>query len=287
MIIVNIVGGLGNQMFQYAYARMLAEKGLEVKIDIRDFNEYTLHGGYFLDRYNITLKVAAQDDLQPFFNPGIISRFLRKMGGKKPEFKWERSLNYSRDFLTVNDHTYLKGYFQSENYFKHIREILITEFSIKEEVSAFFKETESRIHDLGTTCSVHIRRGDYVNDPTTNQVHGTCDLDYYQRAMDLVRGKSDGLKFLMFSDDIPWVKEHISGPDILYVEGPENNIPHEDMALMSKCKHNIIANSSFSWWGGWLNQAPGKIVISPARWFADPAKESQSGDIRPGSWMKL
>ena len=137
-----------------------------------------------------------------------------------------------------------------------------------------------------TPVSIHIRRGDYVNDSHTNSVHGTCGLDYYQNAMKLISGRVDKPTFFCFSDDIEWAKNklHAQYP-IIYVDHNGLDNASEDMRLMSQCKHNIIANSSFSWWGAWLNSNPDKIVIAPTKWFQK--EDYDTRDLIPAGWIRL
>ncbi|NVJ88626.1 MAG: alpha-1,2-fucosyltransferase [Flavobacteriaceae bacterium] len=267
MIIVRILGGLGNQMFQYAYARALSLNGYNVQLDISKFKKYKLHGGYQLDKYKIESTSA-----------NSFTIFLGKIGVKPA--KKEKSLLFNKDFKSLKGNEYVKGYFQTEKYFKEIRETLLSEFVIKQKLSSKTKKIEQQILALKNTCSLHIRRGDYISDEKANKVHGTCDLDYYDRAIKIINKKYSEITFFIFSDDISWTQENLKVEKAVFVD--VKSIPHEDLYLMSLCKHNITANSSFSWWGAWLNKNEHKTVIAPKKWFVEKENE-----VACENWMQI
>lgn len=267
MVIVRILGGLGNQMFQYAFAKSLQNKGFEVQIDISKFKTYKLHGGYHLDKYNIDLQTAS-----PFVS------FLSLIKIKK-NIK-EKSLLFDENLLKLSGNEFVKGYFQTEKYFSTIRAILLEQFTIKTKLSNSTDVYSKAIHQHKNSCSLHIRRGDYITDEKANSVHGTCDLNYYANAIKLINEKFDNTHFFVFSDDITWAKENLQLENVTYID--HKTIPHEDMLLMSLCKHNITANSSFSWWGAWLNEYANKTVIAPKKWFV-----SQENEVASKNWIQL
>lgn len=267
VIIVRIVGGLGNQMFQYAYAKALQQKGFNVAIDISKFKTYKLHGGYHLDKYNIDLKVA-----------GIIPTFLSLVKLKR-NIK-EKNLLFDYNLLNLKGSEFVKGYFQTEKYFLGIRNILQEQFIIKQEISAAALCYSADIKKTRNSCALHIRRGDFIADNKANKVHGTCDLDYYNKAIKLMNKKHEDTKFFVFSDDILWSKTNLKLKNVTYID--YKGIPHEDIYLMSLCKNNITANSSFSWWGAWLNENENKTVISPKKWFVNKENE-----VASKNWIQL
>ena len=267
MIIVRILGGLGNQMFQYAYAKALSLDGYDVKLDLSKIKKYKLHGGYQLDKYKIDLEVA-----------DAVSVLLGKIGIKKS--KKEKNLLFDDNLKSLKGHEYVKGYFQTEKYFKEIRSTLLSEFVINQNVSLETDKIAEKIKSLKNSCSLHIRRGDYISDKKSNSVHGTCDLDYYKRAIEIMNSKHSKIPFFVFSDDISWTKENLKIENAFYVDN--KTIPHEDMYLMSLCKNNITANSSFSWWGAWLNQNDNKTIIAPKKWFVNKENE-----VACENWIKL
>ena len=267
MIIVRILGGLGNQMFQYAYAKALELKGYDVKIDISKFKKYKLHGGYHLDQFKIDLETSTK-----------LSVFLSKLGLRR-SIK-EKSLLFDSKFLNLPKNEYVKGYFQTEKYFTHIKEVLLKQFVLKSELSSTTINYLKDITIQKNSCSIHIRRGDYISNKKANSVHGTCDIEYYKEAVKLINNKFKDAYFFIFSDDITWVRNNLKVKNATYIN--HNVIPHEDMHLMSSCKHNITANSSFSWWGAWLNQSKNKTVIAPKKWFV-----SNKNEVACKNWIQL
>lgn len=233
-------GRLGNQLFQIAAAIGYSVKH-ESKINIPVwFCSYTQKNmsDYFKNKIN-------QTDGRIHFDFVYTERFF----------------DYSEIDCKNNLRINLHGYFQSEKYFENCKEEIRFYFTPDEKVlSRIYKKYKKNL--LSNTCSVHIRRGDYIDHP----IHGVCDLNYYISAMKLIKSKKDIGNFLIFSDDIEWCKANIIGDDIFYVEG---NMDIEDLFLMSLCNDHIISNSSFSWWGSWLCNYDDKIIISPRRWFTE------------------
>lgn len=285
MIIVKIIGGLGNQMFQYAYAKALQQKGYEVKIDVSAFNTYTLHGGYQLDKYNIDLEATTTVENNQFYKNSIVSKLLKKLGLYYSKIIEEKSLFFDENLLRVEDDKYIQGYFQSEKYFLDIREVILKQFTMISNITSYSKQVEKSILNSQNSCSIHIRRGDFTNSVNKN-LHGICNIEYYEKAIQLMNNKEENINYFIFSDDIDWVKDNLKVNNAAYIDSEEKRLPHEDIYLMSLCKNNIIANSSFSWWGAWLNQNDKKIVIAPKRWFADEKMYAQSKDIICKSWIK-
>jgi len=234
MIIVKIIGGLGNQMFQYAYAKALKQKGFEVKIDISEFNTYKLHGGYQLNKYAIDLEHSTTIENAKYNNSSnLIFRVLDKLhiNYTKNIIK-EKNLLFDQKFLTVKDDCYITGYFQCEKYFSDIKNILIQQFQINKPLSSFTIEMEKKILESNNSCSIHIRRGDYTNKNNMN-FHGVCSLEYYQNAIEIVNNQcGDDVRYFVFSDDMKWVKENMKIENTVYIDSSEKRIPHEDIYLM-------------------------------------------------------
>lgn len=286
MIIVKIIGGLGNQMFQYAYAKALQQKGYDLKIDISEFDTYKLHGGYQLDKYNIDLLSSSEKENSKFYSKNIFLKILVKLKIFNINLIQEKSLLFDKTLLELNDEKYINGYFQCENYFKDIRNILLKQFEINQTITNYSMKIEKMILDSQNSCSMHIRRGDYINNQNIS-IHGVCSLNYYKKAINIVNSNFNNIKFFIFSDDIIWVKENLKIENSVYLDSKEKRIPHEDIYLMSICQHNIIANSSFSWWGAWLNQNNNKNVIAPKEWFASDKMQKKAQDIIPEQWIKV
>ncbi|WP_170000227.1 alpha-1,2-fucosyltransferase [Campylobacter sp. RM9328] len=286
MIIVKIIGGLGNQMFGYAYAKALQQKGYEVKIDISAFETYKLHGGYQLDKYYIDLDYSTKDENNRFYKNTIFHKVLKRLRIDFFKIIRENSLLFDKKLLEIKDNRYLDGYFQCEKYFKDIREVVLKQFTINQEFSNYTKDVEKKILNSQNSCSIHIRRGDFVNNNNI-LIHGACSIEYYNKSMRYLEDKIANISYFVFSDDIEWVKNNLSIQNGIYIDCKKKRIPHEDIYLMSLCNHNIIANSTFGWWGAWLNQNKNKIVVAPKIWFADKKLQEQSKDIVCEEWIKI
>ena len=270
MIVVKIIGGLGNQLFQLAYALHLNKNEKKVFLDISSFKTYKLHGGYQLRNFNHSLPILKSSLIVKIFK-----LFFKTIKYEKLKFK-----NFNFIFLKYNN-IYLDGYFQNENYFneseKFIKDCLIKS---KLNESDTFKKIKKKIISENT-CSIHVRRGDYTN-PKNIKIHGLLNLKYYEDAIEIIK-KKGVQNFIVFSDDIDWCKKNLkfSKIDMIYSDSGLSQI--EDLFLMSFCSSNIIANSSFSWWGAWLNQNPNKIVIAPKKWLVNDS----SVDVIPKNWIKI
>lgn len=293
MICSNIIGGIGNQMFQYAAGRSLAcAHGTELYLDLRDYDEYRLHQGFELNEvFKCNPRVATQSEIYGYF--GWRSIKLAKKMLCQPcashlrgrHYIVEPHFHYWPDFFSLSNNVYLRGYWQSEKYFEQIADVIRSDF----EFSSLLMGKNNDIASLMCkthSVSVHVRRGDYVTNATTNRVHGVCSLEYYLKAIEFISQRIESPVFYFFSDDMPWVRKN------LIVKHKCNFIEHNidaqsfiDMRLMSLCQHHIIANSSFSWWGAWLGKNREKIVIAPERWFRLPSINTQ--DVCPASWIRL
>lgn len=295
MIIVKLVGGLGNQMFQYAFGKALAYYNkTALKLDIkhlleRDAPTFQTYRSYQLSVFNIDANIASQQEVDNMIKASIT--FLNKILYKvKPEIMpskllTETGFTFNSSALILKENIYVDGYWQSELYFKNIESIIRREFIFK---SAPDIRSQSIINLIRSVeaVSIHIRRGDYINDKKTNQFHGICSLIYYKDAIAYFTKRIKKLHFFIFSDDPKWARENIiTGYPTTYVEHNSSDKGYEDMRLMSQCQHNIIANSSFSWWAAWLNANPEKIVIAPLKWFNDPTINTQ--DLIPADWVRI
>ncbi len=287
MVIVNLIGGLGNQMFQYAAARRIAYvNNTELKLDISSFTAYKLHS-YSLNNFSILESIASKKDIAIYKNLKGIYKLINKFKIKclpyyKCSYLREKNYHFDSNILKVPGNVYLEGYWQSEKYFNDIKEIIHQEFCVKYNLEARNKELAKVINDC-ESVSIHIRRGDYVKNKTTNQVHGVCSLDYYYKAIDIILEKCKNPYFFVFSDDHEWVKKNIKlKKKIIYIEHNSAEKNYEDLRLMSLCKNNIIANSSFSWWGAWLNTNPNKIIMAPKKWFNNNLNTT---DLIPKNWI--
>ena len=286
MIIVKIIGGLGNQMFQYAFAKALEQRGNNVKIDISAYDNYKLHGGYQLDLYNIDLRISTKEENAGYFHKNFLSNFFMNLGFNFLKKTKEKNLLFDKTLLSLDKDQSIEGYFQSEKYFIDIRDIIINQFILKSDLSNYSKSILKLIKTSENSCSVHVRRGDFINE-INQKIHGSCNLEYYVSAIQKIQKFNKKINFFVFSDDINWCKKNLKFKNVIIINSNEKRIPHEDVHLMSLCNHNIISNSTFGWWGAWLNQNEIKKVIAPNRWFLNDKLELQSKFIVCDSWIKI
>jgi hypothetical protein len=269
LIITKLIGGIGNQMFQYAVARRLAYLHNDsFKLDITAFEEYRLRD-YYLKPLNIMEQIATADEIAR-----LKTRHIK-----------EAYFHFDPAVLRLSGDLYLEGYWQCEKYFKDITDIIRQDFSVKQPLSGANLEWAKRINSC-EAVAVHFRRGDYVTNPVTRQYHGVCPFDYYQRAMQKIAIQVRYPHFFIFSDDPEWVTHQVRSEYpffVVAVNRMEN--PHEDLRLMNFCKYHIIANSTFSWWGAWLAPYNDKIVYAPRKWFDNANLCSR--DLIPEAWSLL
>lgn len=292
MIIVKLRGGLGNQMFQYAAGLSLALKhNTTIKIDDTALiqkpagNDTPRH--FELNIFEKPVTSATNKEIQDILS-NYNSKITREIQRRFPFlFNKLRAVESGSHYHTEFDHypknTYLEGFWQSELYFikyeNQIRDYFDFKSDIKNENSGLVETIKSHAHSV----SIHIRRGDYVSNVEANKFHGLCSLEYYKDAVNYLSTKFKKLNLYVFSDDLDWCKEHLKFD--FPMEFIQTLNPQSDLYLMTQCQHNIIANSSFSWWGAWLNGYKDKIVIAPKKWFADSSINTT--DLIPKSWIKL
>lgn len=290
MIIVQLLGGLGNQMFQYALGRRLSiDRQTTLKLDTSSFQRDTLRK-FHLNHFEIHAEIATTDESLRFSSQRIDQR-LKRLTEKLTRPYFDRRLVYERTpafdphILRVKNDVYLRGYWQNEQYFAPIQSEIRSEFTLRTSPPAASLELVRRMADVNSV-SLHIRRGDYASNPITNQHHGLLPLRYYEAAVDLIASKVSRPHFYVFSDDLDWANDHLRlGFETIFVDINGADQAHEDLRLMSMCHHHIIANSSFSWWGAWLSQYPDQCVIAPSKWLADPVINACY--TLPSRWQRL
>ena len=280
MIGVYLMGGLGNQMFQYAAGMVLAEKyNTSLLLDLdwfnQEFDRHTTPRHYELNSFDLSSKSRIMPG-------GIVGRAVRRIATFS-EYN-EQFFEYNHNFNRLKNGTLLKGYFQSEKYFCDIRDELLSDFSWAKEAKGKNKELLENISRDASSVSVHVRRGDYVSNESAAKFHGLTGVDYYNAAFKRIKEQIKKPNLYVFSDEPDWCRKNLKfDAPTVYVS--HNSDGSEDMRLMKACRHNIIANSSFSWWGAWLNENPDKIVIAPKQWFSH--SESNTKDVVPESWQKI
>lgn len=291
MIIVHLTGGLGNQMFQYAFGRANTKRlGVDLALELSN-KTLRIHNGFELGRiFNIQAKVATQADTQAVLGLqrySVIRHSIKCLGLGNillARYVEEPYFHFAPQMVAIPDNTYVCGYWQSEKYFREITTVIRSDFSFKQPISkqnAMLAETISPLNSV----SLHVRRNDYARDQKINATHGLCSLDYYQAAIRYIAQRVECPHFFVFSDDIAWVENNLKIEfPCQYVGHNQEVESYNDMRLMSLCRHHIIANSSFSWWGAWLNASAGKIVVAPKRWFAN---QTDVRDLFPQGWVTL
>jgi len=296
MIVVRLTGGLGNQMFQYAAARRLAHvTGQQLKLDCHWFSwqspEKTPRN-YELGVFDLKVEVATAAESRRLRGldtsrwPKVLRHLLDVAGHKAPasyvkelKFKFEPNIRY------LNGDTYLDGYWQSEKYFIDAEQIIRSDFRMKTEPQGKNANVLAEIRSC-ESVSIHFRRGDYVTNLQNAARHGILPLGYYQDALDILRRQIHQPHLFVFSDDLQWVKKNLKTDlPLLFVEGNGPDKSAEDLRLMSACRHHIIANSSFSWWGAWLGSNADKIVLTPQAWFFD--QQQDTSDLIPSEWLRV
>jgi hypothetical protein len=286
---IKLQGGLGNQMFQYAAGKRLAmRRNAELKADgtLYETEQNNMTPRSFeLSCFDMDVQFAQEREIQRFKKePNLMYRIRRRLGMTPRSLIFtEKQFSFDPAVLELPDDMYIQGYWVSEKYFKDIEETIRKDFTFSEPLEGKNKEIAGRIGKVNSV-SIHVRRGDYVASKKTNSFHGTCDISYYEKAIEYIAKRVDDPHFFVFSDDIEWVKENLSIPYTTeYIDWNTGKESYRDMQLMSLCKHNIIANSTFSWWGAWLNANEGKIVVAPKRWFK--AQEVNTDDLFPKEWV--
>ncbi len=288
MIIVKIKAGIGNQMFQYAFGRALSlERKEPLYLDISYYDnqpERDAKRNFVLDKFNIKADIASEE-LSEKFNTKfkvILRKILRHIR-KIDEYAYYPSFMKSKS-------TYYEGYWGNQKYFLKYENLIRKELSLKNPLGKSAKKIILQMSDCSSRgeipVSLHIRRGDFVSNPYSVAYNGLLEIPYYEKAVDLLLSKYlKKISVFVFSDDISWAKENlkllcpmhfVSNPDI-----PD----YEEIILMSKCTHHIAANSTFSWWGAWLNPNKNKIIIVPKQWIAK--KTTDEIDLIPKEWIKI
>lgn len=284
MIILYLNDGLGNQMFQFALFRKLQDLGKDVCIyDVDLRRKDALHNGLELENvFGLRYDKISKKEFRRYDTKNLMNHILRKLFYEKkyPMFE-ERFLSYKPEIFSM-DNLCLKGYWQSEKYFKGIEELIRKDFCFPE----IRDEKNIRILDMihqSQSVAVHVRRGDYLTEQYKHTFGSVCNEEYYKKAIQYVRERVSDARLFVFSNDIEWCKKNFDSKNTVFVEGNCGKESYKDMQLMSQCKHQIIANSSFSWWAAWLNDYKEKIVISPSCWMHGETVQ----DIVCEDWVKI
>lgn len=292
MICVRLMGGLGNQMFQYAFGRSLAAgSGTELVLDVGWFATETRtppHRRYSLDCFRLESRTVSLSERQitaiecatkpPLGS--LLAWTVPLLGLPRLRVIRQQAATYEAAFASAPDNTLLVGYWQSERYFEPAADVVRRDFTFAGEPP----ELSGEILD-SAAVGVHVRRGDYAAPGSTHDYHGTLDPGYYDAAIAHVAGRVRVERIFVFSDDPEWARRALHFDLPTTHVGEMGYADWQEMQLLSLCRHQVIANSSFSWWAAWLNDHPEKIVVAPKRWFSDPA--ANSDDLVPPGWHRL
>lgn len=285
---MHLKGGLGNQLFQYALGRNLSLLNkTTLLLDITSFKDDKLRS-YSLDAFNICAQIAPPSPKNIFLSSLIHKiHFMNLFKYFRPSksFIVENRFNFQPEILNCPANAYLDGYWQSHRYFDAIAPIIRSDLTLKDPLSKTFAILKSQIQATNSV-SIHVRRGDYANNPVTTNYHGLCSLDWYQQAFGKMQSLVKNAKYFVFSDDPDWVTANLklNAPTAYILPSADGKEAH-DLYLMSQCKHNIIANSSFSWWAAWLNPNIQKNIIAPKIWFSGADHDTK--DLIPNDWIRI
>jgi hypothetical protein len=291
LIIARLNGGLGNQMFQFAAARALALRTqATLKLDVSAFSRDKLRsfdlGGYALTDHVAIASDAelAQCEQKKPRGLSLIGKALGVGSAAIPAIR-EAQFHYDPALTAAQPPAYVVGYWQSERYFTDHADQIRRDFTPRDPLEPENAEIADVI-SRSAAITLHVRRGDYVSDAKTQAVHGVCGLDYYARAMSAVEAQVAVPHYIVFSDDPDWTRANLASPHpMTFVACNPPSRGFRDIQLMSLCQHHIIANSSFSWWGAWLNGRADKVVVAPRQWFASGGKDAR--DLVPSGWVRV
>lgn len=293
MIIVRMLGGLGNQMFQHAAGAALAQHHqCDLRWDLSAYDNLKSERIFDLHRiFGIDIPRADESSMRFVLgwrgHAGVRAAFNRR------HLTWARSkahaiephFQYWPGFWLLPSNTYLDGYWQSDKYFETINDAIRKAFTFSLPLSDCNKYISEKINTRNSV-SIHVRRGDYISNPATNRIHGCCSPEYYEQAIKNMLDQLIDPHFFIFSDDPEWARCNLALPaSCTYINHNQGDDSYIDMQLMSMCQHHIIANSSFSWWGAWLNAKPHKRVIAPRQWFKNQLLDTH--DIYCAQWITL
>ena len=296
MVIAKLISGLGNQLFQYAIGRQIAiANGVDLKLDTSFFAGQHLRS-YKLHHYNINAEIAPADDvaalLKRYTGKSLPDKVYRRVERLLPKrythyFKEKEWWGYEPELLKASGSVYLEGYWQHHKYFDHLSPGILKELTLKEAHGPESKALLAEISQAPSSVAIHVRRGDYVSDTNTYNFMGVLPVAYYNQAISYIGRRVPSPVYYVFSDDPEWAKCHLKADAPLhFVTIADGSKDYLELDLMSKCRHNIIANSSFSWWGAFLNNHPGKIVVAHNKWVI-PDDVNARIKLQFPSWVKL
>lgn len=294
MILVRYWGGLGNQMFQYAAAKALAEKNntvVKMDTDLITFNDpnNSIFKFYFeLHAFKIKNDIASVHEKKMFLPSS--NKFLERIYYKilrliNPKIYYRQGDKYTDDFWNVKNDTCIEGRFQSEKYFKPYEDVIRKDFEFNLDIPEYIKPLEKKIKSTNA-IGIQVRRG-IIKTPYYYNIMGVMDPTYYHQGLEIITASEKNIEIFVVSDDINWCKENLkfNFPTTFLSDDIASNNHHIQLYLLSCCKHFIIPNSTFAWWGAWLSDYKNKIVVAPKKWFLD--ENYYGDDTVPESWIKI
>jgi hypothetical protein len=297
MIIIKIQGGLGNQLFQYALGRKLSlMHNVPFKLDIEAFENEAWGRIYRLNEFTIVEHIASKKEIQKYtkyeaflkkWRPvrSILARLkLEKKFLDMVGLKREHQFNFDPNILKIKDNALLDGYYQTEKYFKDIEDIIRKDFEFKYNPNPANAAMLEKICSVESVC-IHVRRGNFITDRHSNNWHGICSPEYFEKALAEIKKRVQNPYFFIFSDDKGWVRNNLKIENSMVVDINGADADFEDLRLMSTCNHFILANSSFSWWGAWLSKNKNKVVLIPSKIYK--TTKNNTVDFTPKEWMQI
>jgi len=304
VIVAKVQGGMGNQMFQYALGRRLAnEQGTEVGLDLtllldrRPHKDFVFRN-YDLDLFNVRARILANEEVwdhirvpqSRLLNRKTVIPYLNRWRRLRNRDAYllvkERAFTFDPSILALRGNIYLDGYWQSPKYFAPIADELKADFALKEPLPVRVRELADRISAVNALC-INARRGDFVSLKGTAELHGACGMDYFQRALETIVPIIGPPEIFVTSDDIAWCRENMRfgyPTTVLDHDWAGPRFSHY-LELMARCRHFIIPNSTFAWWAAWLATYPDKVVVAPFAWFRDQSLDTS--DLFPATWIRV
>lgn len=297
MLIARITGGIGNQLFQYAFIRSLSLKlNVKYKLDLswyRDYEKYeNTHNPnaatkreYLLDKFNINEKLLSPSYLRASYkinNSSLLNTCKNIFPLNYFSYNTITEQTFDIDDIKSHKNTYLSGFWQKSDLFEEYNALLKKEFILTNSLN---KENQYFMDNISASnsVSVHIRRGDLLSRPAAVRYQPYSSNKYFSDSIDIIKNDVSDPNLFVFSDDINWVKKNFNF-DIPYTYIDNDGPDYEHFSLMCNCKHQVIANSTFSWWAAWMNNYPNKIIIAPKWWYRDPVKNESIIRI-PDNWI--
>ncbi|GAB3530133.1 alpha-1,2-fucosyltransferase [Pontibacter brevis] len=296
MVVVTLAGGLGNQLFQYVMGKQLANKNkTTLKLYISNLGKEDGRS-YKLHHFNIEEVLATESEVDKligeYYSSSLYAKLYRKIDQRRPKYKRKYFIEseywrYEPDLMMISSSVLLEGFWQHYKYYENLDTGIQQELTLKKTAATSFISSLKAIRENDASVSMHIRRGDYVNDPNNLAFYGVMPITYYERAMGYMNSIVKDPHYFVFSDDLDWAKDNLKmDAPMTFVDIEGGTKDYLELDAMSQCRHNIIANSTFSWWGAFLNKNPEKVVIAPESWVVDP-EMNKNIQIQLPSWVKM